>query len=124
MSPTYVALDLETTGLDFNRDKIMEIGAVRFDLDGHSETFSTFVDPKKPVPYRVQRLTNITDADVQGAPLFAEVASDLEAFIGEHAIIGQNIAFDIEFLERVNIYPRGPAYDTQELANVLLEKLH
>ena len=58
MSRTYVALDLETTGLDADRDAIMEIGAVRFDLDGHAETFSTFVDPERPVPYRIPRLPN------------------------------------------------------------------
>ncbi|MCH8007342.1 MAG: 3'-5' exoribonuclease [Chloroflexi bacterium] len=123
MSGTYVALDLETTGLDADRDAIMEIGAVRFDLDGHAETFSTFVDPKRPVPYRIQRLTNISDKDLAGAPLLAEIAPELEAFVGEFPIVGQNIAFDLEFLERARIYARGPAYDTQELANVLLPGL-
>ena len=123
MSRTYIALDLETTGLDFSRDAIMEIGAVRFDLDGRCETFSTFVDPKQTIPYRIQRLTNISDADLKGAPLFAEVAAELETFIGEFPVVGQNIAFDLEFLERARVYARGPAYDTQELANVLLPGL-
>ncbi|MDZ4277638.1 MAG: exonuclease domain-containing protein, partial [Dehalococcoidia bacterium] len=45
MPRRYVALDLETTGLDFDRDAIIEVGAVRFDLDGGCETFQTFVDP-------------------------------------------------------------------------------
>ena len=77
MPRSYVALDLETTGLDPDRDAIMEIGAVRFDVDGAGETFSTFIDPQRPIPYRIQRLTNISDDDVAGAPQFAEVAADL-----------------------------------------------
>jgi len=123
MSRSYVALDLETTGLDHNHDAIMEIGAVKFDFDGKCETFSTFVDPKKAVPYRIQRLTNISADDLAGAPMFAEVARDLEIFLGDNAIVGQNVAFDLEFLERARVYPRGPVYDTQELANVLLPDL-
>lgn len=123
MPRSYVALDLETTGLDPDRDAIMEIGAVRFDLDGASETFSTFVDPKRPIPYRIQRLTNIGDDDVAGAPQFANVAADLEAFIGDSAVVGQNIKFDLSFLEEGRVVPPGPAYDTQELAGVLLPGL-
>jgi len=123
MRRSYVALDLETTGLDPNREAIMEIGAVRFDLDGNCETFSTFVDPQRPIPYRIQRLTHISDADVAGAPQFASVAADLEAFIGDDPVVGQNVQFDLNFLARSLIEPPGPAYDTQELAGVLLPDL-
>ena len=123
MPHTYVAIDLETTGLDSDRDAITEVGAVRFDLDGACETFHTFVDPKRRIPYRIQRLTNITDADVAGAPMIAEVTADLEAFIGPHPVIGQNVAFDLDFLARALLRPSGPAYDTQELAGILLPNL-
>ncbi|MEX2157797.1 MAG: helicase C-terminal domain-containing protein [Dehalococcoidia bacterium] len=123
MPRSYVALDLETTGLDPDRDAIMEVGAVRFDVDGGCETFSTFVDPRQPISYRIERLTNICDADVAGAPLFANVAPDLEAFIGDRPIIGQNIAFDLKFLERGGVRPPAPSYDTQELASLLLPGL-
>ena len=120
---TYVALDLETTGLDPERDAIIEVGATRFDLEGHCETFQTFVDPKRSIPYRIQRLTGISDSDLGGAPLFAEVASDLRSFIGDAPIIGQNIAFDLTFLDRSQVRPPGPGYDTQELASLLLPDL-
>ncbi len=123
MRRSYVAIDLETTGLDPDREAIMEIGAVRFDLDGNSETFSTFVDPQRPIPYRIQRLTHISDADVAGAPQFANVAADLEAFIGDDPVVGQNVQFDLNFLARSLVEPPGPAYDTQELAGVLLPGL-
>ena len=123
MPRSYVALDLETTGLDPDRDAITEIGAVRFDLDGGSETFSALVDPGQPIPYRIQRLTGIGDNDVAGAPQFAEVAADLEAFIGDDPVVGQNVGFDLGFLERQRLQPPGPAYDTQELANLLMPSL-
>jgi len=123
MPRTYVALDLETTGLDPNRDAIIEVGAYRFDLDGAFETFRSLVDPKRSIPYRIQRLTGIGDTDVAEAPLFPEVASQLEAFISDSPVIGQNIAFDLSFLERARVYPSGPSYDTQELANILLPGL-
>jgi len=123
MPRCYVALDLETTGLDFDRDAIMEVGAVRFDPHGAAETFHSLVDPKRPIPYRIQRLTGITDDEVAGAPLFAEVAGDLERFIGENPVVGQNIAFDLSFLDRAGIKPSGPSYDTQELATILLPDL-
>ncbi len=123
MPRTYVALDLETTGLDTERDAIMEVGAVRFDPDGGRETFQTFVNPKQSIPYRIQRLTGISDADVANAPLFAEVAGDLEAFIGTDPVVGQNVSFDLSFLERARLRPPGPVYDTQELAGLLLPGL-
>jgi DNA polymerase-3 subunit epsilon/ATP-dependent DNA helicase DinG len=123
MPHSYVAIDLETTGLDPDRDAIIEVGALRFDLDGANETFETFVDPKRPIPYRVQRLTGISDEDVRGAPPFAVVASDLEGFIGTAAIIGQNVGFDLGFLDRARLRPPGPTYDTQELASFLLPDL-
>ncbi len=120
---TYVALDLETTGLDPDRDQIIEVGATRFDLDGNEETFRTFCDPKRSIPYRVQRLTGISDADTTGAPLFADVASELQSFIGSAPLIGQNIAFDLSFLSRAQLRPPGPSYDTLELASLLLPGL-
>lgn len=120
---TYVALDLETTGLDPDRDAIIEVGATRFDLKGGCESFQTLVDPRRAIPYRVQCLTGITDEDVAGAPLFAEVAADLERFIGADPVVGQNVSFDLGFLERARLRPPGPSYDTQELAALLLPDL-
>lgn len=120
--PTYVALDLETTGLDPENDEIIEVGAVRAG-DGVEESFQTFVRPQRALPYRIQCLTGISQADLANAPLFAEVAAELERFIGESPIVGQNIAFDLAFLQRRDIRPQGPAFDTRDLACVLLPGL-
>ena len=65
MTDTYVAIDLETTGLDPKKEKIIEIGAVKV-VDGQvAEEFSTLVDPRRLLEERISELTGITDDDVR-----------------------------------------------------------
>ena len=116
----YVALDLETTGLSIDSDVIIEVGATRFDREGRAETFTTFIDPGRPIPPEIRALTGISDADVTGAPRFHEVADRVREFIGDRAVVGQNIAFDLAFLAAEHVVPSGASYDTWELASVLL----
>ena len=120
MLDDFVAIDLETTGLNMETDQIIEVGATRFDRSGRHENFSTFVNPGRLVPREVRELTGIADADIAGAPRFAAVREALAAFIGGSTIVGQNIAFDLAFLRAEQIHPVGPTFDTWELASVLL----
>src|SRR5262249_49912531 len=64
----YVALDLETTGLDPDRDRVIEVGAVVFTLDSVRTTLERLADPGRSIPDVVQRLTGITPEDLTGAP--------------------------------------------------------
>jgi ATP-dependent DNA helicase DinG len=68
MDKTYVALDLEFTGLDPQRDEIIEIGMVRFRGDEVLETFSSLVNPGRPIPYKIQLLSGISPDEVRAAP--------------------------------------------------------
>jgi DNA polymerase-3 subunit epsilon/ATP-dependent DNA helicase DinG len=120
--PTYVALDLETTGLNADTCEIIEVGAVKFTPEGEIATFHTPVKPRSALPYYIQRLTGIKPEDLQDAPLFAAVASDLEAFLADHAVVGQNVAFDLGFLAAQGI-ERSLSFDTHELATLLLPGL-
>ena len=120
MLDEFVAIDLETTGLNMETDQIIEVGATRFDRFGHFENFSTFVNPGRSIPREVRELTHIEDADLVGAPRFIEVRDALAEFIGERTIVGQNIAFDLAFLRAEQIHAVGPTFDTWELASVLL----
>jgi len=120
--PTYVALDLETTGLDPEHDEIVEVGAVRAG-DGTEEVFHTFVRPRQPLPHRIQRLTGITPGDLAAAPAFGEIAAELERFVGNLPVVGQNFTFDLAFLHRQGIRPPGPTFDTRDLACLLLPGL-
>lgn len=124
MGPEYVALDLETTGLDPERDRIIEIGAVRFSRDGVIGTFHTLVNPRRPVPRAVQQLTGITEAELAQAPGLELVAADLEEFIRGRVLVGHNIyGFDAPLLEAQGIRHSGELYDTQFIASVVLPSL-
>jgi predicted DnaQ family exonuclease/DinG family helicase len=123
MPITYVALDLETTGLSADTCEIIEVGAVKFTPDGEIATFQTHVKPRGTLPFFIQRLTGIRPDDLEHAPLFAEIASDLEAFLADCPIVGQNVSFDLGFLAAQGIQPSGPSLDTYELASLLLPGL-
>ncbi|MBI2936302.1 MAG: DEAD/DEAH box helicase family protein, partial [Chloroflexi bacterium] len=117
---TLVALDLETTGLDPRRDAIIEIGAVKFQGRRILDSYTTFVNPYRPVPPFVQRLTGIAAGDVQKAPPFAVAAGELLAFLENRPLVGHNISFDLAFLVSQGLQLSAPFFDTRELASVLL----
>ena len=124
MPSTYVALDLETTGLDPQADAIIEVGAVRFDRRGILDRFTTLVNPRRPVPPRIQTLTGIKDEEVRQAPPLETIAYDLERFLEGAVIVGHNVAgFDVRFLDAAGIRHGEPMYDTYELATLLLPGL-
>jgi predicted DnaQ family exonuclease/DinG family helicase len=120
MSQTYVALDLETTGLDPDRDAIIEVGAVRFCADEILETFSTFVNPGRPIPALITDLTGIRDEDVAQAPALHAVLPRLSRFVGESPIIGHSVQFDMAFIRRHSHLLENETLDTFELATVLI----
>ncbi|MBM3946221.1 MAG: 3'-5' exonuclease, partial [SAR202 cluster bacterium] len=119
---TMVALDLETTGLDFQHDAIIEVGALKFRGRTVLQEFSTFVNPYRPIPSLVQKLTGITPQDVAAAPSFSTVAAELESFVGDLPVVGHNVRFDLSFLSRGGLRFSGPPFDTQDLASVLKAK--
>jgi DNA polymerase-3 subunit epsilon/ATP-dependent DNA helicase DinG len=116
----YVALDLETTGLDPETDQITEIGAVRFRGSRVLETFQTLINPGRAIPYQVQQLTGITNDMVADAPSFASVSAKLKRFVSDHAIIGHNVNFDLGFLRRRELFHQNVGIDTFEIASILL----
>ncbi len=121
--PIRVSIDLETTGLQPETDAIIEIAAVKFRGAQVIDTFQTFVATHRPIPYRVQRLTGITSADLQNAPRFEAVAPKLRAFLGKAALVGHSVPFDAAFLRRRGLAQENPLLDTFELATVLLPAL-
>ncbi len=118
----YVALDLETTGLDADRDKIIQVGAVKFQGDRVIDTFNTFVNPGRAIPDFVQRLTGIRPDQVSRAPFFSSVSQGLETFLETHPIVGHNVSFDLRFLDTHGLKLANPGYDTWDLASVFLPR--
>ncbi|MBT3363695.1 MAG: DEAD/DEAH box helicase family protein [Chloroflexi bacterium] len=122
-TPIYISLDLETTGLSPEDDAITEIAAVKFEGDRVVDTFHSLVNPHRPIPYFVQRMCGITQEEVDIAPDFSSISSNLESFLGIYPIIGHNIAFDISFLAQNGVVLMNSTYDTYELASLLLPGL-
>ncbi|MFH1560632.1 MAG: helicase C-terminal domain-containing protein [Chloroflexota bacterium] len=117
-----VSLDLETTGLIAETDEIIEVGAVRFQGDRVLDTFHTLVNPYRPLPQFIRELTGISQAEVDAGSPFATVAPQLESFIGDCPIVGQNVGFDLGFLSKKGLNFSNPYYDTLEMASVLLPR--
>lgn len=96
-----VFLDLETTGVNPASDRIVEIGLIKVHPDGRRETLTRRVNPGMPIPPASTRIHGITDADVAGAPRFAQIAAEVVGFIGDADLAGFNVQrFDIPVLHR------------------------
>ena len=120
MSRILVSLDLETTGLDPLRDAILEIGAVKFRGNEVLDTFSTLINPARPIPPKITDLTGIADRDVSGAQKLFDVLQRLSAFVRDLPIVGHNIGFDLGFLNKQRLFYDNPSLDTFELAGMLI----
>lgn len=116
---TYVALDLETTGLTPDRDEIIEVGMVKFAGDRVLETFTSFVNPNRRIPFQITQLTGIQDEDVTDAPPIDALLPTIRQFIDGSTLLGHNIDFDRSFLRRAGLPLRNAAVDTFALANVV-----
>ena len=95
----FVVFDTETTGLYPWRDKIIELGAVRFRNGVPAETFHMMVNPGMHIPEMVTQINHITDDMVADAPDISEVVSSFDAFVGTDALVGHNIDFDLKFIK-------------------------
>lgn len=119
-SRTYVAIDLETTGLDPQRDAIIEIGAVKFRGEEVLGTWSNLVNPGRPIPPQIEQLTGITDQDVRQAPPLQALARSFVRFAGQHPVVAHNAKFDLGFLRRHGLLRENLPIDTFELASILM----
>ncbi|RMH65857.1 MAG: DEAD/DEAH box helicase [Calditrichaeota bacterium] len=95
----FVVVDLETTGLDPEKDTIIEIGAILYRDGQEAETFESLVNPRRPIPDFITRLTGIRDEDVADAPTIDAVFGQLEDFLSDKPFVGHQVNFDASFIE-------------------------
>jgi len=117
----FCAVDLETTGVNPAFDKIVEIGAVRFRLDGGSICYQTLVNPGVHIPENVIRIHGITDRMVSGSPAIEDVRDEFFSFLEGTVLVIQNPRFDLSFIDRAFRMSNTPrpvlhALDTVKLA--------
>lgn len=122
MDRVYVALDVETTGFEAGVDEIIEIGAVKFRRDEVLEHYQQFIKPRHSLPLKITRLTGISEDDLADAPRFAEVAPDLVRFVKSYPLVGHSIGFDLRMLQAQGMRFPQPAYDTFDLATLLMSR--
>ncbi|MBM4404262.1 MAG: DEAD/DEAH box helicase [Candidatus Cloacimonetes bacterium] len=125
----FVAIDLETTGLDSRKDEIIEIAAVRFAQGKVTERLNTFVKPRGSLPKYIEILTHITPQDLKNAPRIGEALSELLPFLEDAVLVGHNVRFDLDFLD-ANLVRDGrlplanPWWDTSEMTRIYLPFTH
>lgn len=103
----YVAVDLETTGLDARQDKIIEIGAVLVKHGVETASFQTLVNPHRQLSEKTKELTHLTDEMLSGAPELEPALLEFLEFScieGEPLpILGHQVMFDYSFLKRAAV---------------------
>lgn len=147
----FTAFDTETTGLSSKYEKIIEIGAVKFDKNGIIDTYSVLINPEKVISSNITSITGITNQMVSDCKTFSEIAPSFLNFINETKLVAHNSKFDIGFvnaeLEKTpynnlrksqcnavdtvkvtqKVFPALPCYKLQELAkhfNIKVDAAH
>ena len=124
---SYVVFDIETTGFNSVNDRIIEIGAVRVIGGEIKETFSEFVNPERPIPYKITQLTTITDGMVKDAGTIEEILPQFLKFCEGSVLVAHNAGFDTGFIhenaKRLNLPYDYTVVDTLGLARCLMGHL-
>lgn len=92
-------IKVQTTGMDFKKDRIIEISVTRVETDGKRKTGTRLVNPEMPIPAEATKINNITDAMVKDKPVFKDIAEGMVKFLEGCDIVGFSIeSFDLKFL--------------------------
>ena len=119
----YCVFDLETTGISHITEKITEIGAIKIKNGEIVDSFSTFVNPEKPIPEEVVNVTHITDDMVKDSPTIDKVMPEFLEFIGDSVLVAHNADFDVGYMkyncEKLGISFEHTHIDTLRLAKAI-----
>lgn len=99
---TIIILDTETTGLDHKTEKLIEIAAVKMHKGEVVETFTSLVNPQKPIRHSSFLIHNISQEMVEEAPPIEEVLPQFMEFVGDHTYVAHNAIFDYSFINEAS----------------------
>ena len=124
MKDTYVAIDLETTGLSPEKNQILEIGAWKVENAQVVSHYETLVQCPHPIDMRIQQLTGITDEMAAAGIPEQQAVKEMLEFCGNATILGHNIRFDYSFMKaaalRYGYTYEADAIDTLKIAKKVL----
>ncbi|HHV98132.1 MAG TPA: PolC-type DNA polymerase III [Clostridiaceae bacterium] len=124
---SFVVFDIETTGLDAVKDRIIEIGAVKIHKGEIVDRFSSFVNPEIPIPEFIVKLTGINDEMVKDAPTIEKVLNDFLQFTGDVPFVAHNAMFDTGFIKynarKLGFEVSNPIVDTLQLSRNMFPEL-
>ncbi len=127
MKDTYIALDLETTGLNPSSDRILEIGAVKVEDGQIREIYETLVNPGMKIGARIRELTGITDEMAAEGKDTRTAVGELVEFCRGYPLLGHNILFDYSFVKRnavnFDLEFEKEGIDTLKIARVLFPEM-
>lgn len=96
---SFVAFDTETTGIDIEKDRVVEIGAIKFDRSGIISRMNVLINPGMPIPPDASKVNNITDEMLQDKPPMEAVIHDFLRFIKNNILVIHNAKFDIGMMD-------------------------
>ena len=124
LNDTFICFDLETTGLSAKKDRIIEIGAVKISNNQVVDTFSTFVNPHKPLPAKIVELTGIDDSMLVDAKEEEQAIKEFLGFCKDDVLVAHNAQFDTSFIKeacnRYNFEYNFTSIDTVAIARSIL----
>ena len=125
---TYVVFDIETTGFSPQKNRIIEIGAVKVVNGEITDRFNEFVNPDVPIPFEIEHLTGINDAMVMDAPKIDGILPKFLQFAKDAVLVAHNASFDVSFIshnaKELGIPFDPTVLDTVTLARILLPNLN
>lgn len=95
----FVCVDLEFTGLDLEKDRIIEVAAVQFNMNEILGEFQTLIDPECPISEVSIEIHRITEDMVKGKPKIGTIIPELLKFIGNRILVGHGIDFDMKWID-------------------------
>ncbi|MEI6242471.1 MAG: DUF3820 family protein [Chlamydiota bacterium] len=95
----FVCIDCETTGLDVDLDRIIEVAVIQFSFETKVNSFESLVDPECPIPECSREIHKISEEMVKGKPKIIEVLPKILSMLNSYPVVGHGVAFDLKMIE-------------------------
>lgn len=118
----YTVIDIETTGLDSRFDEIIELGAVRYRNDSEVARFQSLVRPDGCISEFIEELTGISNEMVSDSPSINDILPQFLQFVGNDALLGHNVNFDINFIYDSASYCNLPPFSNNYTDTMYLSR--